>query len=60
MLKTALRTIACLEAGFLYWYIGVVIIFTTSTGETETALTERLDETVLKTLRRTLTAHSLK
>ena len=28
VLKTGLRTIACLEAGFVYWYVGVVVIFT--------------------------------
>ena len=29
VLKTDLHTIACLEAGFLYWYVGVVVTFTT-------------------------------
>ena len=29
VLKTGLRTIACLETGFMYWYVGVVITFTT-------------------------------
>ena len=60
VLKTGLRTITCLEAGFVYWYVGVVVTFTTLTGGTETVLTERLDKTTLNTLRRTLTAHSLK
>ena len=60
VLKTGLHTIACLEAGFVYWYVGVVVTFTTLTGGTETVLTERLDKTTLNTLHRTLTAHSLK
>ena len=34
--------------------------FTTLAGGTEIVLTKRLDETTLNTLRRTLTAHSLK
>ena len=29
LLKTGLRTMACLEAGFVYWYVGVFIAFTT-------------------------------
>ena len=44
----------------MYWYVGVVVTFTTLTGGTETVLTERLDKTTLNTLQRTLTAHSLK
>ena len=60
VLKTGLRTIAYLEAGIVYWYVGVVVTFTTLTGGTETVLTERHDKTTLNTLRRTLTAHSLK
>ena len=31
VLKTGLRTITCLEAGFVYWYVGVVVTFTTLT-----------------------------
>ena len=53
-------TKACLEAGLMYWYVGVVVTFTTLTGAIETALTERLDKTTLDTLRRKLTAHSQK
>ena len=60
ILKTGLRTIACLEAGIVYWYVGVVVTFTTLTGGTKTVLTERLDLITLNTLRLTLTAHSLK
>ena len=60
VIKTGLHTIACIEAGFVYWYVGVVVTFTTLTGGTETVLTERLDKTTLNTLRQTLTAHSLK
>ena len=60
VLKTGLRTVACLEAGFVYWYVGVVVTFTTLTGGTETVLTKRLDKTTLNTLRLTLTVHSLK
>ena len=45
---------ACLEAGFLYWYVGVFIAFTTLTGGTETVLTERPDKITLNTLQRTL------
>ena len=48
VLKTGWRTIACLEAGFLYWHVGVVVTFTTLTGGTEFVLTERLDKTTLK------------
>ena len=44
----------------MYWYVGVVVTFTTLTGAIETALTERLDKTTLNTLRRKLTAHSHK
>ena len=47
-------------AGVVYWYVDVVVTFATLTGGTETILTERLDKTTLNTLRRTLTAHSLK
>ena len=32
LLKTGLRTIACLETGFVYWYVGMVITFTTLAG----------------------------
>ena len=60
ILKTGLCLIACLESGFLYWCIGVVVTFATFTSGTETVLTERLDKTTLNTLRRTLTAHWLK
>ena len=56
-LKTGLRKKTCLETGFLCWYVGVVVTFTTLT---ETALTERLDKTTLNILRQTLRAHSLK
>ena len=38
---------ACLEARFVYLYVGVVVTFTTSTSGTETELTERLDKTTL-------------
>ena len=31
----------------MYWYVGVVVTFTTLTGGTETVLTERLDKTTL-------------
>ena len=58
--KTGLPTIACLEAGFMYWYVGAVVTFTTLTGGTETVLTKWLDKTALNTVQRTLTAHSLK
>ena len=58
VLKTGLRTIACLEAGFVYSYVDVFVTFTTLTGGTETVLIERLDKATLNTLRRT--AHSLK
>ena len=44
----------------MYWYVGVVVTFTTLTGAIETALTERLDKTTLNHLRRKLTAHSKK
>ena len=57
VLKPGSRTIAYLEAGFVNWYVGVVVTFTTLTGGTETVLTERHDKT---TLTLTLTAHSLK
>ena len=57
VLKTGLRIITCLEAGFVYWYVGEVVTFTTLTSGAETVLTERLDKTTLNTLRRTLTAH---
>ena len=60
VLKTDLRKIACLEAGFVYWYVGLVVTFTTLTGGTENVMTERLDKSTLNTLRRTLIAHSLK
>ena len=60
VLKTGLHTIACLEAGFVYWYVGVVVTFTTLTGGTGTVLIGRHDKTTLNTLRRTLTADSLK
>ena len=59
-LKTSLRKIACLEAGLMYWYVGVVVTFTTLTGGTETVLTEKLNKTTLINLQRTLTAHSQK
>ena len=39
-----------LEARFVYWYVDVVIYFTTLTGETETVLTKRLDKAILNTL----------
>ena len=48
VLKTDFHTIACLEAGFVHWCVGVVVTFTTLTGRTETLLTERLDKTALK------------
>ena len=51
---------AYLEAGFLYWYVSVVVTFTTLTDGTETVLTKRFDKTNLSTLQRTLAAHSLK
>ena len=57
LIKAGLRTIACLETGFMYWYVGVVITFTTLVGRTETVLTEKLDKTVLGW---TLTVHSIK
>ena len=57
VLETVLRTIACKEAGSVYWYVGVVVTFRTLTGGAETVLTERLDKTTLNTLQRTLTAH---
>ena len=60
VLKTGLHTIACLETGFMYWYVGVVVTFTTLVGATETVLTKRLDKTTLNTLCPTLTAHSPK
>ena len=60
MLRRGLRAIACLEVGFMYWYVGVIVTFTTLTSRTETVLTERLDKITLNTLRRTLTAHSQK
>ena len=60
VLKTDLCTKACLEAGFVYWYLDVVLTFTTLAGGTETVLIKRLDKTTLNTLRQTLTAHSLK
>ena len=60
LLKTGLRTITCIGAGFVYWYVGVVVTFTTLTGGKETTLIERLDKTTLNTLWRTLTVHSLK
>ena len=60
VLKTGLSTIACLKAGFLYWYIGKVVTFTRLTGGTEIVLKERLDKTTLNTLWWTLTAHLLK
>ena len=44
----------------MYWYVFVVVTCTTLTGGTETVLTERLDKATLNTLRRTLTADSLK
>ena len=46
VLETGLCTIACLEARFVHWYVGVVVTFTTLTG-TETILTEWLDKTTL-------------
>ena len=52
--------IACLEAGFVYWYAGVVVSFTTLTCETETVQTERPEETTLNTLWPTFGEHSLK
>ena len=60
VLKTGLRTIACSEAGFVYWYVRLVVTFTTLTGGTETVLTERFYKTILDTLRWTLTVHLLK
>ena len=45
VLKSCLRTTACLEAGFGYWYVGAVVTFTTLTGGTETVLAVRLDKT---------------
>ena len=60
ILKTGSRTIAYSEAWLVYWYVGVVVTFTTLTGGTETVLTERLDKTMLNTLRWRLSAHSLK
>ena len=48
--KTGSRTIACLEAEFVYWYVGVVVTFTALTGRTETILTKRLDKKKLWTL----------
>ena len=50
----------CLEAGFMYWYVGVVVTFTPSTGGTKTVLTERIEKTTLISLQPALTAHSLK
>ena len=32
VLKIGLHTLVCLEARFVYWYVGVVVTFTTSTG----------------------------
>ena len=60
ILKTGSRTIAYSEAWLVYWYVGVVVTFTTLTGGTETVLTERLDKTMLNILRWRLSAHSLK
>ena len=54
VLKTGLCTIACFEAGFVYWYVGVIVTFTILTGGTETVLIERLDKTTLNTLQWTL------
>ena len=59
VLKTTLCTIKCLKVEFLYWYVDVVVTFTTLKGGTETALTERRDKSTLNTLQQTLTAHSL-
>ena len=41
VLKTSLDTIACLEVGLVYWYVGVVVTFTSLTGGTDTALTRK-------------------
>ena len=60
VLKSGLRTVACLEAGFVYCYVGVVVTFAILTGGTGTVLTERLVKTALNTLWLTLTAHLLK
>ena len=59
VLETGLCTIACLEARFVHWYVGVVVTFTTLTG-TETILIEWLVKKLWTLLWRTLTAHSLK
>ena len=50
VLRASLCAIACLEARLVYWYVGVVVTFTTLTGGTETVLTERLEKTTLNTL----------
>ena len=60
VLKTGLCTIACLKAGFVYWYVGMVVTFKTLTGGTETVLRERFNKTTLSTLWWTLTVYSLK
>ena len=60
VLKTCLRKKACLQAGSVYWYVGVFIAFTELTGGIETVLTERLAKISLNTFKQILTAHSLK
>ena len=58
--KNTLTHNSILDAGSVNWYVDKVVAFTTSTGGTETVLTERLGKATLNTLRRTMTAHSLK
>ena len=38
------RVVVTSGTEFKYWYVGVVIAFTTLTGGTEIVLTERLDK----------------
>ena len=38
ILKTDLHTMVCLEAGFVYWYVGVIVTFTPSTGGTKNGI----------------------
>ena len=51
VLKTDLHITACLEAGLVHWYVGVVVMFATLKGRTENVLTGRLGKTTLTTLR---------
>ena len=38
VLKTGLHRMVCLEAGFMYWYVGVVVTFTPSAGGTKNGI----------------------